>query len=59
MTPTRRITVEKAQHRKTVRWRVVRWSKDAEWTTCGVYRTQVDAESVRHALAAHECYNEW
>jgi type II secretion system (T2SS) protein E len=48
--PIPRITVERVQHRQAVRWRVVRWSNEAEWTTCGVYQTQVDAESVRHAI---------
>jgi hypothetical protein len=54
--PTPRITVEKVEQRRSVRWRVVRWSSDAEWTTCGVYQTQVDAESVRLAVAANDCW---
>jgi hypothetical protein len=45
-----RITVERVQYRLRVDWRVIRWSQEAEWTTFGVYPTEVDAESVRHAL---------
>jgi hypothetical protein len=55
LAPTRRITVERSQRQNTVHWRVVRWSKDTEWTTCGMYRTQIDANSVRDALVEAEC----
>jgi hypothetical protein len=55
LTPISHISAEQVSLRDRVRWRVVRWSKDVEWTTCGIYRTERDAESVRNALTDQEC----